>query len=144
MKIYNEVNNENVRKAASLLIKHCQEEDFIKLIRGVTFFNHTIKKSDEVASRLLDFAAISVITLRPYKTFNPFSNVTGYSEDWIIFINERHNYMPVYDRVGSLYHEICHMAGFNHQGDKTTAYNLKTVPYLAGQIFAKYVQNIYE
>ena len=143
MKIYNEVNDENVRKAASVMMKHCQDNQFLKLIQNVSQFNHTLMPSNYVASILFTYSIDCEITLKPYKTMNPFSSVIGYADGTTIYINERKLYLPVHERAGNLYHEFCHLAGFNHDGNRPNAYNLRTVPYLCGQLFSKYIQEIY-
>lgn len=142
MKIYNESGDENVRKACMMLMKHSQDIQFLKRIQNVTKFNHTLMEPNYVASVLFTYSEVCEITVKNYKTVNPWSRVLGYAEGNTIYINERKTLNAI-ERAGNLYHEFCHLAGFNHDGNRPTKYNLLTVPYLCGNMFEKYLKEIY-
>lgn len=144
MRIICEVNDENIRKSASIMMKHYNDEDFINRIREEDFFNHTQHSPVTVASVLERFPNNITIFIKPYKTWNPFSNVIGYAENNIIYVNTRKLGLNWLDRVENLYHEMTHICGYSHKGNRVNAYNLGTVPYLAANIFKRHVSEIYE
>jgi hypothetical protein len=143
MKIYCEVNDENVRRAASLVMKHYADSQFIERIKNVEKFNHTPFSSHEVSKMLPKLMSVSSTIIKPYKTLNPFSSVIGHAADGIIYVNTRKLGLPLYDRVGNIFHETTHLVGFSHKGNRPDAYNLRSVPYLSAAIFARYTQEIY-
>jgi hypothetical protein len=144
MRIICEINDENIRKSASILMKHFNDQDFLTKIREEDFFNHTLHSPVTVASVLERFPKDITLIIKPYKTFNPFSNVIGYAEGNIIFINTRKLGLNWLDRVENLYHEMTHICGYSHKGNRVTGYNLQTVPYLVANIFKRHVSEIYE
>ena len=144
MRIFCEVNDENVRKAASILMKHYKDEDFLNRVREEDFFNHSQHSPVTVASVLEKFPKNITVIIKPYKTLNPFSNVIGYAENNIIYVNTRKLGLNWLDRVENLYHEMTHICGYSHKGNRVTGYNLKTVPYLVANIFKRHVSEIYE
>jgi hypothetical protein len=143
MKIYCEVNDENTRKAVSIVMKHYKDNEFLSRLRNVSKFNYTSDSSEIVAHRLssvMDHLEIKVV---PYKTINPFSKVIGHAKGNTIYVNTRKLYLPYIDRVENIYHEATHLCGYSHDGNRVTQFNLKTVPFLSAAIFSKFIQEIY-
>lgn len=136
------VNDETVREAARLVMRHYADQAFLEKIAAVPRFNHTRLTSGAVARTLEIEMSLMDIEIIPYQTRWPWSKVIGYAEGNKIYINIRKLDLPVQDRVNNIFHEACHLAGFTHRGNWVDAYNLKTVPYLAGSIFAKYVNEL--
>lgn len=144
MRIICEINDENVRKSATIMMKHYNDEDFLTKIREEDFFTHTNHSPVTVASVLEKFPKDLLIFIKPYKTFNPFSNVIGYADKNIIYINTRKLGLNWLDRVENLYHEMTHICGYSHKGNRINSYNLQSVPYLTANIFKRHVSEIYE
>lgn len=143
MKIFVGMNDENIRRAASITMKHYADAEFLNRLAKVKKFNHTDYSPLEV-SKILPVAMKDIsLEVIPYKSINPFSAAIGYAEGDKIFINTRKPNLPVMDRVQTLYHESCHVVGFTHKGNRPNMYNLGTVPYLAANIFMGYVREIY-
>ncbi len=51
-------------------------------------------------------------------------------------------YLPSF--AGTLLHEYCHNLGFSHRGNRSSAYNQKTVPYAVGNLVVKLLREIQE
>jgi len=144
MKIKVEMADETIYKATKLVIKHCQDREFLRRIESQEQnFNHTLLNPKQVMEQLFNSSNMAVMAIRPYKSINPFSKAIGYAEDNIIYVNTRRLDLPLYDRIQNIYHEFCHVSGFTHKGNFATKYNMDTVPYKASKIFADYVKEIY-
>jgi hypothetical protein len=143
MKIYVEINDENIRKAASIVMKHYKDKEFLDRIRNVSSFYFTDNSPEIVAQRLPAIMDHLEIYVRPYKTLNPFSKAIAHAKGNEIFINTRKLYFPFIDRVENIYHEATHLCGYSHNGNRATSENLKSVPYLSASIFASHIKSIY-
>jgi hypothetical protein len=143
MKISCQVQDENTRKAASIVMKHFKDEQFISRLRNVSNYNYTEDLSHIVAERLPTIMSYLEIKIVPYKSFNPFSKAIGYAEGNTIFVNTRKLHLSYIDRIENIYHEATHLCGYSHDGNRVTQFNLRTVPYLSASIFARYIQEIY-
>ncbi|MEY3182229.1 MAG: hypothetical protein RLZ35_214 [Pseudomonadota bacterium] len=143
MKIYCEVNDQNTRYAASILMKHYRDEEFLNRLRNVSSFNFTDDSPSVVAHRLPSIMDHLDIKIVPYKSINPFSKAIGYAEGTTIYLNTRKLYLPYIDRVENIYHEATHLCGYSHNGNRATSENLKSVPYLSASIFASHIKSIY-
>lgn len=139
LKIINEVNNETVREACRLAQEHFRDAALKELFRGVKF-NHTNSFGMDIYWNTYDFK--ETVYVKPYKTFSPWSKVIGYAKDNTIYVNTRKIDLPLKDRVENLRHEIFHLQGYSHKGNRVTEYNLKTVPYLGANLFVKYLESI--
>jgi len=142
MKVKVNVDDPIIRASARLLEDHCQDRAFMKKIAEVKQYNHTSLSPVEVAQGLYLDAHYAEITIEGYKSFLPWSKSIGHAEGTTIFINLRKTKLDVYQRAGNLYHEFSHLAGFSHDGNKVTPYNLGSVPYKAGQIFEDYLRDL--
>jgi hypothetical protein len=143
MKIYVEINDENIRKAASIVMKHYKDKEFLDRVRNVTSFYYTDHPSEIVSQRLPTIMDHLEIYVRPYRSVNPFSRAIAHAKGNEIFINTRKLHFPFIDRVETIYHESTHLCGYSHNGNRPTADNLRSVPYLTASLFAKYIQEIY-
>jgi hypothetical protein len=143
MKIYCEVNDENCRKAASIVMKHFQDREFLQRLENVSSFNYTTDSSQVVAQRLAKIMSHLEIKIVPYKSMNPWSKAIGYAEGNTIFVNTRKLHLSFIDRVENIFHEASHLCNYSHDGNRVTQFNLRTVPYLSASIFARYVQELY-
>jgi hypothetical protein len=141
MKFLVEINDPIVKRAAHIVETHYADPEFRKLLDGIRF-NHTTF----IGTQCFDIMGMNlkdaVVKILSYKTFNPWSNVIGYSIDDDIFVNTRKLHLPLQDRVENIWHELSHVAGFSHNGNRVTEYNLKTFPYLGSSIFVKYLKSI--
>lgn len=84
----------------------------------------------------------SVVYVKPYKSWSPWSRVIGYAKGDTIFVNTRKLDLPLKDRVENIRHEIFHREGFSHNGNRVTAHNLQTVPFKGASLFVKYLERI--
>jgi hypothetical protein len=143
MYVVNEVNDETVRKAILIVLKNFTEEEFLNSLVGVRFNHTTDTGGDVVVSTLRFKQTVPLITIKPYKTFLSWSKVIGYadSKKLIIYINTRKLDLPLKDRVMNIRHEIFHLQGYHHRGNRADAYNLMTVPYLGAALFVKWLEN---
>jgi hypothetical protein len=139
MKIINEVNNETVRQACGLVQLHFKDKDLKDFFNDVKF-NHTEDYGLDVHWNTFDFNKI--VYVKPYTSLSPWSKVIGYATDNTIYINTRKLDLPLKDRVENIRHEIFHLQGYSHKGNRITEFNLKTVPYLGANLFVKYLESI--
>jgi|694.fasta_scaffold55836_8 hypothetical protein len=140
MRIVCELSDVTVRKACVLVEQHYKDDDFRPYFKDV-HFNHTTFQgihAFEIAKMNLEN---QIVIVKPYQTWNPWSNVIGYAVNESIFVNTRKLYLPLVDRIENIIHEAYHLAGFSHKGNRVTEYNLKTVPYLASSLFVKYLRD---
>jgi hypothetical protein len=139
MKIINEVDHETVREACRLVENHFKDWEFCERIKD-TKFNHTSQNGEMISQETFYFK--KTVHVKPYKTFSPWSKVIGYAQGNTIYINTRKLDLPLKDRVENIRHEIFHLQGYAHKGNRVTEYNLKTVPYLGANLFVKYLESI--
>jgi hypothetical protein len=139
MKITVEINDETIRKAASLVMEHYKDEEFLNLLRQVQKFNHTKDSGAEVAEKIKN-SNLNIV-IKPYKTFSPWSNVIAYAKGDTIFFNMRKIYgFTVLDRANTIFHEYTHLINFSHRGNRLDSYNQLTVPYYSAKIFSDYIR----
>ena len=139
MKIINEVNNETVREACRLVQEHFKDVALKELFRDLKF-NHTSNHGADIYFNTFDFN--QTVYIKPYRTFSPWSSVIGHAKGNTIYVNTRKLDLPLKDRVENIRHEIFHLQGYSHKGNRVTEYNLKTVPYLGANLFVKYLESI--
>ena len=136
MKIINEVNNEIVRQACRLVEANFKNNDYLNSLINVKF-NFTHESGYEVAKNTEVFEGR--VYVKPYTTFSPWSKVIGYAKGNTIYINTRKLDLPLKDRIENIRHEIFHLQGYSHDGNRVTEFNLKTVPYLGANMFANFI-----
>lgn len=137
MKIINEVNNETVRQACRLVEANFKSNSYLNSLISVKF-NFTNDSGYEVAKNTEVFEG--TIYVKSYTTFSPWSKVIGYAKGNTIHINTRKLDLPLKDRIENIRHEIFHLQGYSHNGNRVTEFNLKTVPYLGANMFAKFIE----
>ena len=143
MKIIVNIDDSVIRASAKLVEDHCMDKKFMQSIADVKKFNHTSLSPVEVAQALYVHSYKTEIIIEGYKSSLPWSKSLGHAKGNTIFINTRKlEALDLYERCGNLYHEFCHLAGFSHDGNRVTPYNLGTVPYKAGQLFEDYIKEI--
>lgn len=140
MKIINEVNNETVREACRLVQAHFRDEKYYFEVYIQERFNHTKQSGREINKSTDTFN--ETVYVKPYTTFSPWSKVIGYAKGNTIYVNTRKLDLPLKDRVENIRHEIFHLQGYSHKGNRVTEYNLKTVPFLGANLFVKYLESI--
>jgi hypothetical protein len=140
MKITIEMQGETIRKAASLLMEHYKDPEFLFNLGVVQTFNHTNDSGYALGKNI--YNSDLAITIKPYSTFSPWSNVIGYAHGNTIFVNVRKIDLPLKDRIQNLFHESMHLIGYSHKGNRVNAYNLQTVPYKAALMFIRYLESI--
>lgn len=137
--INNKINHPTLQQSALLFMRHYRDDEFLALVKNVSHFNHTadigLIVADKIAGAKLE------IEVLPYKTFSPWSKVIGYAEGNKIFVNTRKINLPLEDRVENLMHETAHLLGYSHKGNYVTMYNLRTVPFVLGALFSKYIMS---
>jgi hypothetical protein len=141
IKIAVNIDNEKLKTAVALIIKHYRDKSFMDELMKVKTFNHTKDSGADVAHKLLE-ASIE-ITVMPYRTWNIFSKVVGHAQGTVIFVNTRKLDLPIEERVENLMHETLHIIGYSHQGNYVNKYNLGTVPYAVSRLFKDHVIRIY-
>jgi len=139
MKIINEVNHETVREACRLVGASFKHNDFLNSLLDINF-NFTPESGYEVAKNTEVFEG--TVYVKPYTTFSPWSKVIGYAQGNTIYVNTRKLDLPLKDRVENIRHEIFHLQGYAHKGNRVTEFNLKTVPYLGASLFVKYLESV--
>ena len=139
MKIINEVSNEIVRQACGLVQLHFKDKGLKDFFSDVKF-NHTDDYGLDVYWNTFDFNQI--VYVKPYTSLSPWSKVIGYATDNTIYINTRKLDLPLKDRVENIRHEIFHLQGYSHKGNRVTEYNLRTVPFKGANLFVKYLESI--
>lgn len=139
MKFTIELQNETIRKAASLVMEHCTDNRFLERLYEEKFL-HTSHDGFMISHNIRN--AKLGMTIKPYKTFSPWSKAIGYATGNTVFVNTRKLDLPLKDRVENLFHEPMHLLGYSHKGNRVNAYNLQTVPYKAAAIFVKYLESI--
>lgn len=142
MKFRNEIENATIIKAADLVMKHCRDVEFLNKIRKIDSFYFSALSGENVAREIV--VREVTMTIKSYKTWNPWSKVIGYAKGNTIYCNSRKFDLPLYDRVNNFMHESLHALGFSHNGNSATGRNLDSVPYKVGAIFEQYVREIYE
>jgi len=142
MKIKVMVNDENIRKAAMIVMKHYNDRAFAGLIFNVEKFNHTEHSPVQVALVVEKVMDSLEVEIHSYRSLNPFSKVVAHAKDNKIFFNARKSASYV-DRAGTIMHECLHLVGYQHDGNYVTKYNLQTVPYKVQMLFERYIQGIY-
>jgi hypothetical protein len=140
MNIKLEINDETIRKAASLVMEHYKDSKFLWQLGAIYEFNHTNDSGYQVGKKI--YNSDLEIIIKPYKTFSPWSKVIGYAKGNVIYANTRKLNLPLKDRVENFYHEFLHILGYSHKGNRVTAYNLNTVPYAVSSMFVKYLESI--
>jgi len=135
--IKSEINDPTINQAALLFMRHYRDSEFLDLVESVQSFNHTRDNGKDVALNLSD--AVLEITLKEYKTFNPWSAAIAYAEKKTIYFNARKKNQTVVDRCETIMHEALHLLGYSHRGNKPDSYNLGSVPYKVGMMFGRYI-----
>lgn len=121
------------------------ERFFQSLVKGELglpdFFTHTSKTPEEVIETI-EATRLQKFPVREYTSSWFFRNTLGYYKDGVIHVNTRFSSRADVAAVaGNLAHERCHAIGFKHKGNKPTAYNLKSVPYVIGYMCRDFVRN---
>lgn len=143
MNIIVKVDDPILRASARLMEEHCRDRAFMKKIAEVKHYNHTSLSPVEIAQALYVHSYDMTIIVEGYKSVNPWSKAIGYAQDNEIYVNLRKiQDLDIYERCGNFYHEFCHLAGFKHDGNRVTPYNLGSVPYKVGQIFEDYLREL--
>jgi len=142
MRILNLTNDDTIQKACYLLIRHCTDDEFLRMIGNMPFFNHTDMTPLQVSHEMEALQDLRVV-ISPWKPFWIWTKAIARADykNSIIHVNMRIN-GSVQDRVETLMHEALHLIGFVHDGNYISQYNLSSVPYLGATIFIKHLKNI--
>lgn len=139
MKIVVEMNDKTILEAVRLVTMHFKDKSLKDFFSDVKF-NHTDDYGLDVYWNTFDFNQI--VYVKPYKTFSPWSKVIGYAQGQTIYVNTRKLDLPLKDRIENLRHELYHLQGYSHKGNRVTAYNLGTVPFKGAALFVKYLESV--
>lgn len=142
MNIICETTNPIIQEAARLVWKYHVDEDFLHDVAKIPTFNHTPFNGAAVAQQIQFQLPKQSITIKEFRPLYPWTKSIGRREGNTILLNKYKLGLPLGDRVENLYHECMHVIGFEHRGNYVDAYNLRTVPYQVGNMFAKYVMRI--
>lgn len=139
MKIISNVDNETIKKAASLVVEHSQDELFLLRIMNTSSFNYTKDSGKQIAEKIANCKKVFYVV--PYTHWNPFSKTLGHFEDPNYIVNMRKvNALDLKERTANIFHEcLGHGLGYSHKGNYVTDFNLKTFPYKGSQIFVEYL-----
>jgi hypothetical protein len=118
---------------------HFKDEAYKDFVAGVKF-NYTNNNGLDIFWNTFNFEKI--VYVKSYTSLSPWSKVIGYATDNTIYINTRKLGLPLKDRIENIRHEIFHLQGYSHKGNRVNEYNLKTVPYLGANLFLKYLESI--
>lgn len=133
------MNDKVILEAVRLVTMHFKDVEYFKTLRGLRF---NYANDDALLIEQNAMAFNEIIYVKPYTTFSPWSKVIGYARGNVIYVNTRKLDLPLKDRVENIRHEIFHLQGYSHKGNRATEYNLKTVPYLGANLFVKYLESI--
>jgi hypothetical protein len=136
------VYDENILKAAMIVMKHYNDRAFAGLIFNVEKFNHTEHSPVQVALVIEKVMDSLEVEIHSYKSLNPFSKAVAHVKGNKIYFNERKTASYI-DRAGTIIHECFHLVGYQDDGNRVTKYNLQTVPYKVQLLFERYIQGIY-
>lgn len=139
MKILLQMDDPTVFEAARKVAFHYKDYKWLEKLRTVKGFNHTWHDGIRVANTIRDNQV--EIVIRPFKSKWPWSKSIGHARGNTIWINTRKLDLPLKDRIENIMHEALHLMGYLHHGNRVTAYNLNTVPYLVANMFANYVMD---
>lgn len=139
MKIISEINNKTIQESVQLVLTHYKDAGFRDIIAHARF-NHTNDSGLDIYWKTFDF--YQIVYIKAYTTFSPWSSVIGYAKGNTIYVNTRKLHLPLKDRVENIRHEIFHLQGYSHKGNRVTEYNLKTVPFKGAALFVKYLESI--
>lgn len=143
MKIINTVNDKTVEQACMIVQSYYHDVKFYNSIKDEKFnsakLRNTITGTDVYWEKL---GLSSIVYVKPYRTWYPFSKVIGYAKGNTIFVNTRNLDLSLEDRVINIRHEIFHLEGFSHKGNTVNEFNLGTVPYKGSILFAKFLKSI--
>jgi hypothetical protein len=139
MKIINEVNNETVRQACRLVQDNFFSDGFLISLEDKKF-NYTDDDFFDITKNTKSFN--KTVYVKPYTSLSPWSKVIGYATDNTIYINTRKLNLPLKDRIENIRHEIFHLQGYSHKGNRVTEFNLKTVPFKGASLFVKYLESV--
>lgn len=142
MKIISQINDEVIKKAASLVVDHAKDDLFLARIMQHGVFNHTPETGWLIAKKIANCQRVFYIV--PYTHWNPFSKTLGHFEYPNYIVNMRKvNALTLKERTANIFHEcLGHGLGYSHKGNYVTAYNLETFPYKGSQIFVEYLTDI--
>lgn len=133
-KIYS--SDKEIHEACRIVQLRLFEFAFYEQLCNVEQFNHSNYNGKQVWQTM--FSTPLVVEIREYKTWNPWSKVVGHAKKGVIYFNMRKKHINQQDTIEFILHELLHLWGFKHKGNKVTIYNLRTVPYLVAYMFAKY------
>lgn len=141
MKIISQINNDTIKKAAELVVKHHKDQHFLTSIKHESF-KHTGDSGSIVSTKIL--LCDKTFYVIPYTHWNPFSATLGHFENPNYIVNMRKiNALTLKERVANIFHEcLGHGLDYSHKGNRVNAYNLETVPYKASQIFIDHLTEL--
>jgi predicted metallopeptidase len=129
--------DKEIHEACRIVSSRLFEFGFYEQLCNVEKFNLSTYNGKQVWQTM--FQTELTVEVREYKTWNPWSKVIGHAKGNVIYFNMRKKDLSQQDSVEFILHELMHLWGFKHKGNKVTAFNLKTVPYLVARMFAKYI-----
>jgi hypothetical protein len=129
--------DKEIHEACRTVQSRLFEFAFYEQLCNVQKFNHSEMSGKQVWEAM--FQTALTVEVREYKTWNPWSRVIGHAKNGVIYFNMRKKDIDQQSSVEFILHELMHLWGFKHNGNRVTSYNLKTVPYMVARMFAKYV-----
>ncbi|MGE0711300.1 MAG: hypothetical protein AB7N76_08700 [Planctomycetota bacterium] len=136
--------------AVSLANHVLASPEFRARLDAITRFNLSADDGAAVRGKLLaraytlKFEAVAKYAVRigPIRRKSAMVAVTGEGSGQITFNTVR---MPEFDQAfyaGTVAHELCHIAGYRHSGNKPTAFNQGTVPYRVGELVRELAERL--
>lgn len=154
MKIYNETSDPNIREAIKRFLAIIETERFYQELSDVDYFGLNKFMPDHLANVLAkeisqdlkhSFSLDFNFTIKEIRPANPWSKMiatTFENDPNSLYINSRKTF-STNSRVNTICHECIHLFYYKHAGNSATAFNLTTVPYLAGEVAERLANEIY-
>lgn len=137
MKIVCQIDHAITQKACLIVNSYYNNSEFLEIVGANTF---NLADPKEVTTRL--YFTTANFTVRPYTTWNPWSNVIGHYANNVCFLNTRKLNRPLEDVVETIFHELLgHGLGYRHEGNRVTSFNLGTWPYKGASLFIKFLKS---
>jgi len=150
MRIQNNTEHQTLKQVVPFFMEHYRDKEFLDMVREHEAFNRTRDSGDVIAQKILNDTSLVTIGEFEGRRKSRCIASTSMRTDTIWF-NTRMLDLPtdqkeqadlIDARINTIMHEYVHTLGYTHRGNRRTNYNLKTAPYIIGDLFAQYKKRI--